>query len=151
MDTHGNYNVRAPHEVMQHITDLHAMCSHKQNLIIAWGFARGARWLDLIVREYLVYLHVAFIIAGSPESRCEIENSHAAKELIEVARKTDTIVVLVLLCSVGEIEWALFGALLLNGFGFKVLVAALDTPLVYLGAGWFRRRFGLEPGQEIAL
>ena len=63
----------------------------------------------------------------------------------------DTIVVLVLLCSVGEIEWALFGALLLNGFGFKVLVAALDTPLVYLGAGWFRRRFGLEPGQEIAL
>ena len=52
---------------------------------------------------------------------------------------------------VGEIEWGLFGALLVNGFGFKVLVAAVDTPLVYLGAGWFRRRFGLEPGQEIAL
>jgi uncharacterized integral membrane protein (TIGR00697 family) len=63
----------------------------------------------------------------------------------------DTMVVLVLLCSVGEIEWSLFGALLMNGFGFKVLVAAVDTPLVYLGAGWFRRRFGLEPGQEIAL
>ena len=63
----------------------------------------------------------------------------------------DTMVVLLLLCSVGEIEWGLFGALLINGFGFKVLVAAVDTPLVYLGAGWFRRRFGLEPGQEIAL
>ena len=63
----------------------------------------------------------------------------------------DTLVVLLLLCSVGEIEWGLFGALLVNGFGFKVLVAAVDTPLVYLGAGWFRRRFGLEPGQEITL
>ncbi|MCH1583411.1 MAG: queuosine precursor transporter [Flavobacteriales bacterium] len=63
----------------------------------------------------------------------------------------DTVVVLVLLCSVGEIEWGLFGALLINGFGFKVLVAALDTPLVYLGSGLIRRRFGLSPGQEIAL
>lgn len=63
----------------------------------------------------------------------------------------DTVVVLVLLCSVGEIEWGLFGALLVNGFGFKVLVAALDTPLVYLGSGLIRRRFGLSPGQEIAL
>ena len=63
----------------------------------------------------------------------------------------DTLVVLILLCTVGEIKWALFGPLLLNGFGFKVLVAAVDTPLVYLGAGWFQRRFGLLPGQEIAL
>jgi len=63
----------------------------------------------------------------------------------------DTVVVLLLLCLVGEIEWALFGALLLNGFGFKVLVAAVDTPLVYAGAGWFRKRFGLKPGQEISL
>jgi len=63
----------------------------------------------------------------------------------------DTLVVLVLLCGVGEIQWALFGALFVNGFSFKVLVAAVDTPLVYLGAGWFRRRFGLEPGQEIAI
>lgn len=63
----------------------------------------------------------------------------------------DTVVVLVLLCSVGEIEWGLFGALLINGFGFKVLIAALDTPLVYAGSALIRRRFGLEPGQEITL
>lgn len=63
----------------------------------------------------------------------------------------DTMVVLLLLCSVGEIEWALFGALLANGFGFKVLVAALDTPLVYAGSALIRRRFGLAPGQEITL
>ena len=63
----------------------------------------------------------------------------------------DTLVVLVLLCGVGEIEWALFGALMVNGFGFKVLVAALDTPLVYACSALIRRRFGLQPGQEIAL
>lgn len=63
----------------------------------------------------------------------------------------DTVVVLILLCAAGEIEWALFGALMVNGFGFKVLVAALDTPLVYAGSALIRKRFGLQPGQEIAL
>jgi uncharacterized integral membrane protein (TIGR00697 family) len=63
----------------------------------------------------------------------------------------DTVVVLVLLCLVGEIEWGLFGALLINGFGFKVLIAALDTPIVYAVMALIRKRFGLAPGQEIAL
>jgi uncharacterized PurR-regulated membrane protein YhhQ (DUF165 family) len=52
---------------------------------------------------------------------------------------------------VGEIGWDRFGVLLLNGVAFKALVAALDTPLVYLGVGWMRRRFRLDPGQEIDL
>jgi len=63
----------------------------------------------------------------------------------------DTTTVLVLLCAVGTIEWGKFGALLLNGILFKSLVAAFDTPLVYLAVGWVRRRFGLAPGQELAL
>ena len=63
----------------------------------------------------------------------------------------DTSTVLVLLCAVGEIGWERFGALLVNGVAFKSLVAALDTPLVYLGVGWMRRRFGLLEGQEIEL
>ena len=63
----------------------------------------------------------------------------------------DTLTVLALLCLVGEIQWERFGALLLNGVAFKALVAALDTPLVYLAVGWIRRRFALAPGQEIAL
>jgi len=32
-----------------------------------------------------------------------------------------------------------------------VLVAALDTPVVYAVTALIRRRFGLAPGQEIAL
>lgn len=63
----------------------------------------------------------------------------------------DTFSVLFLLCSFGLIEWELFGGLLLGGFLFKVLVAALDTPLLYLGVGLFKKRFNLKNGEELAL
>jgi len=63
----------------------------------------------------------------------------------------DTTSVLFLLCAVGEIAWGRFGTLLLNGVAFKALIAALDTPLVYLAVGWMRRTFKLAPGQEIEL
>lgn len=63
----------------------------------------------------------------------------------------DTATVLVLLCVVGELGWERFGTLFVNGVLFKSLVAAADTPLVYLGVGWMRRRFHLAEGQEIEL
>jgi queuosine precursor transporter len=61
----------------------------------------------------------------------------------------DTFVVLFLLCSVGAIEWEYFGVLMFNGVLFKVLVALLDTPLLYLSVYFLRRRFKLSEGQEI--
>jgi len=63
----------------------------------------------------------------------------------------DTFTVLLLLCSFGKIEWSLFGALLLSGFLFKVLVAALDTPLLYAAVYFFRKRFKLKIGEELKL
>lgn len=63
----------------------------------------------------------------------------------------DTFTVLFLLCSFGKIEWKLFGGLLLGGFLFKVLIAALDTPFLYLGVYIFRKRFGLKVGEELGL
>ena len=63
----------------------------------------------------------------------------------------DTFAVLFLLCSFGKIEWSLFQGLLIGGFLFKILVAALDTPFLYLGVWLFRKRFKLEQGQEIEL
>ena len=63
----------------------------------------------------------------------------------------DTATVLLLLCSFGEIEWDKFLGLLLAGFIFKVIVAALDTPLLYLGVYLFRRRFNLKVNEEIDL
>jgi len=63
----------------------------------------------------------------------------------------DTSTVLLLMCSLGQIEWSLFATLLLHGFVFKMLVALLDTPLVYIGSWLIRRPFGLKLGEEIAL
>lgn len=63
----------------------------------------------------------------------------------------DTLVVVGLLCSFGEIPWDKFGVLLLSGFLFKVIVALLDTPLLYAIVYGFRRHFNLEVNQEIEL
>ena len=61
----------------------------------------------------------------------------------------DTFTVLFLLSSFGKIQWKLFGPLLLSGFLFKVIVAALDTPFLYAAVFVFRKRFGLKMGEEI--
>ena len=63
----------------------------------------------------------------------------------------DTFTVLFLLCSFGKIEWDRFTGLLLAGFIFKVMIAAIDTPFLYLGVYWFRKRFGLKVNEEINL
>ena len=61
----------------------------------------------------------------------------------------DTFTVLLLLCSFGKIEWPLFTGLLISGFLFKILVAALDTPFLYVSVYFFRKRFKLNIGEEI--
>ena len=66
------------------IQDLHAMCSHNQNSIVAWGLPRGGRWLEDIVREHSVYLDVAIIIAGYPETKGGSQHFAVARELIAV-------------------------------------------------------------------
>jgi hypothetical protein len=63
----------------------------------------------------------------------------------------DTFTVLFLLCSFGEIEWSLFIGLLIAGFFFKVMIAAFDTPFLYLGVYLFRKRFKLKVNEEIVL
>ncbi len=63
----------------------------------------------------------------------------------------DTFSVLFLLCSFGIIEWDLFGKLLLNGFLFKIMIAFLDTPVLYIAVHYLRQLFNLEVGEEINL
>ena len=63
----------------------------------------------------------------------------------------DTATVLILLCSFGEIQWRLFNGLLMAGFLFKVIIAALDTPILYIFVFFIRKRFKLEIDQEIEL
>ncbi|MGY5850073.1 queuosine precursor transporter [Salegentibacter sp. F14] len=60
----------------------------------------------------------------------------------------DTFSVLFLLCSFGKIEWELFDTLLLSGFLFKVIIALLDTPLLYASVYLLRKRFKMKWGEE---
>lgn len=63
----------------------------------------------------------------------------------------DTAAVLTLLCAVGAIEWKMFWPLFGSGFLFKAIVAALDTPFLYLGTWAIRKRLGLKGTEEVAL
>ncbi len=63
----------------------------------------------------------------------------------------DTASVLVLLCAFGVIEWRLFWPLFGSGFLFKVTVAALDTPLLYLSTWAIRSRLGLKGTEEVEI
>ncbi|MEL7270779.1 MAG: queuosine precursor transporter [Bacteroidota bacterium] len=63
----------------------------------------------------------------------------------------DTFTVVLLLCSFGEIPWDLFYGLVVSGFLFKVLIAFLDTPLLYFFVYLLRKRFNLKIGEEIQL
>ena len=61
----------------------------------------------------------------------------------------DTALVLALLSVAGVIEWTRYWSLLENGFLFKVLVALVDTPILY-GVVWvLRKKFSLEMGEEL--
>ena len=63
----------------------------------------------------------------------------------------DTSVVVALLCFFGVLPWELFFGLLLSGFIFKVCVAAIDTPFLYLFVWMFRKKFDLKVNEEIKL
>ena len=63
----------------------------------------------------------------------------------------DTFTVVLLLCSFGEIAWERFAGLVIAGFLFKVMIAMLDTPLLYFFVYIIRRRFNLKIGEEISL
>ncbi len=63
----------------------------------------------------------------------------------------DTFSVVFLLCFFDVLPWSSFKGLLISGFLFKVLVAACDTPFLYLGVYLFRKRFSLKVNEEIDL
>ena len=63
----------------------------------------------------------------------------------------DSLLVIGLLSIFGVLEWTLFWGLVISSFLFKILVAALDTPLLYLFVGIFRKTFHLKPTDEIEI
>ena len=63
----------------------------------------------------------------------------------------DTVLVIGLLSIFGVLQWNLFWGLVISGFLFKILVAAFDTPLLYLFVGIFRKTFDLKPTDELEI
>lgn len=61
----------------------------------------------------------------------------------------DTFTVVFLLCSFKILPWHLFTGLLISGFLFKVIIAILDTPFLYLSVFAFKKRFNLKINEEI--
>lgn len=66
-----------------------------------------------------------------------------------ISQLTDTSVVLLLLCNFEIIAWSKFWILLINGFLFKIIVATLDTPLLYISTYFIRKKLGLKFGEEV--
>lgn len=63
----------------------------------------------------------------------------------------DTFTVVGLLCIFKVLPWSMFSGLVISGFIFKIFMAVLDTPFLYLFVYIFRKRFKLGLGDEIAL
>lgn len=61
----------------------------------------------------------------------------------------DTATVLLLLCVTGAIAWERFWELFSYGFLFKIIVALLDTPLLYLSTHLLRKKLNLKMGEEV--
>jgi len=63
----------------------------------------------------------------------------------------DTVTVIGLLCFFNVLEWESFLGLVVSGVVFKILIAFLDTPLLYLFVYLFRKKFDLKVGEEIKI
>lgn len=63
----------------------------------------------------------------------------------------DTFTVVGLLCIFGVLPWDKFYGLLISGVIFKMMIALLDTPLLYFFVYLMRKRFNLKIGEEISL
>lgn len=63
----------------------------------------------------------------------------------------DSFTVITLLSVFGVLPWENYYHFVISGVLFKILIAALDTPILYAAVYTFRRRYGLKPMDEIKL
>ena len=61
----------------------------------------------------------------------------------------DSSLVIGLLCSFNIISWDLFWGLVLSAVIFKILIAIIDTPILYFFVWLFRKKFNLKINEEI--
>ncbi|WP_130735256.1 queuosine precursor transporter [Flavobacterium sp. J27] len=63
----------------------------------------------------------------------------------------DTFSVLLLLCCFEILNWSLFIPLFISGFLFKIFIALIDTPFMYLAVYLFRKKFDLKVNEELLI
>ena len=61
----------------------------------------------------------------------------------------DTFLIIFILCAGNAIEWERFWELFLQGFIFKVLIALIDTPVIYVCVFYLRKKFSLAISEEL--
>ena len=61
----------------------------------------------------------------------------------------DTFLIIFLLCSGGAIEWTKFNSLFIQGFSFKILIAVIDTPIIYAFVFILRKKFNLKINETL--
>lgn len=67
------------------------------------------------------------------------------------SQAVDTFSVLFLLCSFDILPWKLFTGLFVSGFLFKLFIALIDTPFLYLAVYFFRKKFHLKINEELSI
>lgn len=67
------------------------------------------------------------------------------------SQTVDTLSVLLLLCAFEILPWNLFQELFISGLLFKIIIAVLDTPFLYLFVHLFNKKFNLKMGEEIVI
>jgi queuosine precursor transporter len=67
------------------------------------------------------------------------------------SQAVDTFSVLFLLCSFNILPWNVFSGLFISGFLFKLFIALIDTPFLYLSVYFFRKKFDLKINEELSI
>jgi queuosine precursor transporter len=67
------------------------------------------------------------------------------------SQAVDTFSVLFLLCSFNILPWNVFSGLFISGFLFKLFIALIDTPFLYLAVYFFRKKFHLKINEELSI
>jgi uncharacterized integral membrane protein (TIGR00697 family) len=140
-------------------------------IVIISTQANATEWSPISNQEFKKVFGFTFIAVGASLAAyllaqwVDIQVFHFWKKLTQgkhlwlrnnfstfTSQLIDTATVLSLLMLFDVLDWSLFGALLLNGYIFKVLVALFDTPIVYLLVFLLRKYFGLKgSGAELSM
>ena len=111
------------------------------------GIAVGASMLAYLLAQFvdIRIFHFLFYLTKGKHLWLRNNASTFSSQLV------DTATVLLLLCFAGGIAWEKFWILLFNGFLFKVIMALIDTPILYLAVGLIRKKMNLKVGEEIKI